>query len=83
MIHDKWLSGLTKLQRLGLPSFLVLIQASTCHDPFLPCLSMETSACGAPKEGKCVFCENVEREIFMFMYPLDILGKKKRLLALL
>ena len=22
---------------------------------------METSACGAPKEGKCVFCENVDK----------------------
>lgn len=39
---------------------------------------METSHAGAPKEGKCVFCENVSVGDFHVYVPIRYFGKKKK-----
>lgn len=59
MKHDKWLSELTKLQRLALPSFLVLTRLLYLTWSFLPSPSIRTSACRAQEEGTCTFFGNL------------------------
>ena len=80
MKHDKWLSELTKLQRLDLLSFLVFIRLLYLSWPFLPCLSIKSSMCEAQEEAKMCFLCQFKCEVFMFIYSLDL--KKKRLLPL-